>query len=250
MPSVLSLLFIACLLLFPGVEVIGKKSSRSSTAAPSKGKKKSRGRRRSEGLSIDPIGGLAAVGAKAIKASRRSLKSAVDLLAGKHVSLQQIVGKWRLHQEITLRKGIVVSCPSTFELLKNGTVVTTFEDHVYHSPYVFKERQWPRYCTIQFEARAFKGPGDKEPVVMLYKGYFKRSILNSKVILMRGRVYRTTGKMYALLFMHDQSHSAVDSNSKVNAGSLRRTAGGTGDLRSRVAVFAPHVHASVILSTT
>ena len=195
MPSSLRLLIAAWLLLSAGMQVLAKKTSRSSATAASKGKRKSRSRRRSEGLSIDPIASLSAVGTKAIKASRRSLKSAVDLLAGKHVSLQQIVGKWRLQQEVTLRKGIVVSCPSTFELLKNGTVVTTFEDQVFHSTYVFKERQWPRYCTIQFEARAFKGPADKEPIVMLYKGYFKRSILNSKVILMRGRVYRTTGKM-------------------------------------------------------
>lgn len=171
-----------------------KLSSKKSSVRP-KGTKKPRGKRRSKGLAVDPLAGISAVGAKALKASRRSLKSAVDLLAGKHVSQQQIVGKWRLHQEVTLRKGITVSCPSTFELLKNGSVVTTFEDQVYLSSYVFKERQWPRYCTIQFEARAFKGPGDKEPVLMLYKGYFKRSILNSKVILMRGKVYRTTGKM-------------------------------------------------------
>ena len=138
---------------------------------------------------------LSSLGNSALKATRLSFKSAVDLLAGKHVSLREIVGKWRLSQEIIIRKGVSINCPSTFELLKNGTVLTFYEDKVYATEYIFKERKWPRYCTIEFQARMYKGPGDKLPVMMFYKGYFKRSILNTKVILMRGRVYRISGKM-------------------------------------------------------
>ena len=182
----------------------------SSGKRKSKATKRSRSRGVSSGTSLasGALGGLTSVGSTAIKAGRKTFKSTVDLLAGKHVSLAQIVGKWRLSQEIVLRKGVSVSCPSTFELFKNGSLATSFEDKVYLSTFTFKERNWPRYCTISFEARAFKGPGDAEPVPMMYKGYFKRSIFNSKVILMRGRVFRSSGKMLYVSFslIHDYCH--------------------------------------------
>ena len=81
-------------------------------------------------------------------------------------------------------------------VLEDGTIVTTCDGQEFKSEFVFKERTWPRKCTISFQARAFQGPGDSEPVAMFYKGYFKRSILNSKVILIRGKVYKLSGQMF------------------------------------------------------
>lgn len=49
-------------------------------------------------------------------------------------------------------------------------------------------------CT--YIATAFQGPKDKEPVKMFYKGYFKRSIMNTKVVLIRGKVYKLMGKLF------------------------------------------------------
>ena len=170
----------------------GRSKSKATKKKPSKSKRAPT----SGGNPLGAVGtSLSSLGNSALKATRLSFKSAVDLLAGKHVSLREIVGKWRLSQEIVIRKGVSINCPSTFELLKNGTVLTFYEDKVYATEYIFKERKWPRYCTIEFQARMYKGPGDKLPVMMFYKGYFKRSILNTKVILMRGRVYRISGKM-------------------------------------------------------
>jgi len=132
----------------------------------------------------------------AMRLTKGSVKAAVDLAANKHVTLNQIVGKWRLQQEIEVRKGVFISCPATLEFLEDGTVVTTCDGQEFKSEFVFKERTWPRKCTISFQARAFQGPGDSEPVAMFYKGYFKRSILNSKVILIRGKVYKLSGQMF------------------------------------------------------
>lgn len=132
----------------------------------------------------------------ALKVTKGSVKAAVDLCANKHVSLMQIVGRWRLQQEIEIRKGVFVACPATIDLLDDGSVITTCDGQEYKSEYIFKERAWPRKCTISFQARAFQGNKDKEPVAMFYKGYFKRSIMNPSVVLIRGKVYRLSGKMF------------------------------------------------------
>lgn len=132
----------------------------------------------------------------ALKLTKGSVKAAVDLCASKHVNLLQIVGKWRVQQEIEVRKGVFIACPATIELQEDGSVVTTCDGQEYKSEFTFRERPWPRKCTISFQARAFQGPKDPEPVAMFYKGYFKRSIMNPKVILIRGKVYRLSGKLF------------------------------------------------------
>lgn len=132
----------------------------------------------------------------AVKMTKGSIKSAVDLVAAKHVTLRQICGKWRISQEIEIKKGIFVNCPATIEIKEDGTVTTIFDGQEYKSEFIFKERSWPRKCTIQFNARAFQGPGDAEPRNMFYKGFFKRSLLNPNVVFIRGKVYRLSGKMF------------------------------------------------------
>jgi hypothetical protein len=131
-----------------------------------------------------------------MKLAKGTVKGAVDLAANKHVVEYQIFGKWRFMQEIEVKKGVFISCPATIEFLEDGTVVTVCDGQKFESEYVFKERPWPRKCGIYFQARAFQGPKDTEPVNMFYKGYFKRSIMNPNVLLIRGKVYKLAGKMF------------------------------------------------------
>lgn len=131
-----------------------------------------------------------------MKLAKGTVKGAVDLAANKHVAEYQIFGKWRFMQEIEVKKGVFISCPATIEFLEDGTVVTVCDGQKFESEYVFKERPWPRKCSIYFQARAFQGPKDTEPVNMFYKGYFKRSIMNPNVLLIRGKVYKLAGKMF------------------------------------------------------
>ena len=132
----------------------------------------------------------------AMKLTKGTVKSAIDLCSTKHVNQRQITGKWRLQQEIELRKGSIINCPASIELLKDGTVISYFNDQEFQSQYIFKEREWPRKCTIEFNCKAFQGPGDTEPRNMYYRGYFKRSIMNPNLIFVRGKVYRLSGKMF------------------------------------------------------
>lgn len=65
-----------------------------------------------------------------------------------------------------------------------------YQDKTYETTYLFRERTWPRSCTIEFEARAFQGPHDEEPVLMRYKGFFRRKLVDSNVIKIVGYVYQ------------------------------------------------------------
>ena len=47
----------------------------------------------------------------AMKLTKGTVKSALDLCSTKHVTQRQITGKWRLQQEIELRKGSIINCP-------------------------------------------------------------------------------------------------------------------------------------------
>ena len=52
-------------------------------------------------------------------------------------------------------------CPAAIEFTDDGQVLKAFEGK-------FNERAWPWKCTIQFEATAFQGSKNKEPVAIAY----------------------------------------------------------------------------------
>ena len=49
------------------------------------------------------------------KLTKSIAKNSVDLVVAKHVSHEQIFGKWLLRQEVELRPGIFVTCPATIQ---------------------------------------------------------------------------------------------------------------------------------------
>ena len=132
----------------------------------------------------------------AAKVTKKSLKLSVDFLASAHVIQSKILGKWRLHQDVEVRKGVILSCPATIEFLDDSTLLTFFNDEEYKSEYSFKEKNWPQKCSISFNAKTFQGPKDAEPVNLYYHGYFKRSLLNPNIIFIRGKVYSLKGKSF------------------------------------------------------
>jgi hypothetical protein len=142
------------------------------------------------------VKGISTLAHFAVKLTKKSFKSSVDFLASAHVMQSKILGKWRLHQEIEVRKGIILSCPATVEFLDDSTLLTFFNDEEYKSEYAFKEKNWPQKCSISFNAKAFQGPKDSEPINLYYHGYFKRSLLNPNIIFIRGKVYSLKGKSF------------------------------------------------------
>jgi len=121
-----------------------------------------------------------------------STRAAVGLASAKHVSIEEVGGVWRLDQQVgELPDGPFISCAANIEFNAQGDIFTTYNKQRIkeNEPFHFVERSWPRYCTIEFEARAFQGPSNQTPVRMLYKGYFKRKIAKRSVIKMEGKIY-------------------------------------------------------------
>jgi len=186
---------------------------------------------------------------KVLKMGRGLGKGTVDLLAGKHVYLDQILGKWRLMQDVEVGRGAqaIVSCPATIELCDGGEARSYFGDAECVTQFTFRERAWPKYCTVSFEAEAFQGPQDDTPVRMLYRGRFKKSILNPNVIFVRGTMYRVSRNVFGAKrrtkcgkFKMTQTlvgSSSKTSDDKSSSSSKRADGAGTGT-RARARAWA------------
>mmetsp|Transcript_19796 Transcript_19796/g.29746 ORF Transcript_19796/g.29746 Transcript_19796/m.29746 type:complete len:321 (-) Transcript_19796:1536-2498(-) len=114
-------------------------------------------------------------------------KAAFYLAAPKHVERREMVGVWRLDQSVGDKFSTV--CAANVEFTTKGDVMVKYDDQTFITPFLFRERKWPQSCTVEFEARAFQGPHDEKPVLMRYKGYFRRKLADSNVIKIVGDIY-------------------------------------------------------------
>ena len=73
-----------------------------------------------------------------------TVKASVDLLAGKHVSLNEIAGTWSAMQDVVLSDGTTHTTPVSFIIAANKTLVALFNGKEYRTKYTFTERSWPR----------------------------------------------------------------------------------------------------------
>jgi len=73
----------------------------------------------------------------ALHVTKSAAKSTVDLAAVKHVTLRQITGKWRITQEVEVKRGIFMSMPATIDIKGNGDLVTTYNGEKIITSYNF-----------------------------------------------------------------------------------------------------------------
>jgi hypothetical protein len=123
-------------------------------------------------------------------------KTSVDALAPKFISKKELLGTWRFEQCIeNPDNGKSITEAVTICFNKNGTCHTRFRGKSYVSYYTFTQRSWPRHCILEFEAKTLRDELYDEPQQLIYRGHFKRSILNKKVISLRGTLFRLTGSL-------------------------------------------------------
>ncbi|CAM9702094.1 unnamed protein product [Choristocarpus tenellus] len=125
----------------------------------------------------------------------KSVRAMVGTLQPKSVTIEEIATTWKFEQVIGKPPGEVQKCAATVELRRDGTVVTTFRGREFVSEYTFRAHAWPRACSIEFEAVAFQGPWDEEPVLKFYRGVFSRKLMDPKIITLKGHIFDVTGKM-------------------------------------------------------
>ncbi|CAM9411075.1 unnamed protein product [Scytosiphon promiscuus] len=140
-------------------------------------------------------GGSSGVMKNVGKATGKSMKAMVSALQPKSVGLGEILDTWKIEQIVGKPPGRVTKCAATVEFRRDGTVATSFDGRESVSDFTFRAHAWPRACTIEFEAKAFQGPWDEEPVWKVYKGFFSRKLLDTKMITLEGTIYDTAGKM-------------------------------------------------------
>lgn len=73
-------------------------------------------------------------------------------------------------------------------------MIVKYEEKKFVTSYLFRERRWPQSCAIEFEARAFQGPNDDEPILVRYKGSFRRKIADSNIVKIVGTIYEVKRK--------------------------------------------------------
>lgn len=142
--------------------------------------------------------GMAGLFKGAAKLTGNSVSKVAGLFQpNKYVGLREVVGVWKVKQKVSERPGDPLErCEATVEIRKDGSVVTFFDGKELVSEFLFKERQWPRSCIIEFEARAFQGPYDREPQLKFYKGYVRRSLMNPQQVRLEGKIYEVKGTFF------------------------------------------------------
>lgn len=88
----------------------------------------------------------------------------------------------------------IVSCAANVEFTPRGDVIVKYGEKSFVTSYLFRERGWPQSCAIEFEARAFQGPNDDEPILVRYKGSFRRKIADSNIVKIVGTIYEVKRK--------------------------------------------------------
>jgi hypothetical protein len=72
--------------------------------------------------------------------ARSALKTSFDMVAVKHVTLEQIIGKWILEQQLELKDGVVLDVPAVLELFSADQLSLICDGYEHRSDFEFEER--------------------------------------------------------------------------------------------------------------
>ena len=120
--------------------------------------------------------------------------------------IRELIGTWRIYQDIYYNQEVVVSYPTKFEFMMRGAksdenvVVMRFDNSTYRSPFVCYQSGWLQSSKFRFEVTDFPYVVGRDeygvPVVinstLLYKGRIDRKVLETSMS-MRGKVYLLHG---------------------------------------------------------
>ena len=129
---------------------------------------------------------------------KQSGKAAYYLVKPKHVEKQELVGLWRLDQQVQQRHDdpVPIECSANIELTRTSVLVTIAsaddneKDKILETPWNFKPARWPRAARVEFAARAFAGASTRGPQLFFYKGQVDRKLADRSVIKIKGKIYR------------------------------------------------------------
>jgi len=120
--------------------------------------------------------------------------------------IRELLGTWRIYQDIYFNQEVVVSYPTKFKFMmrdaksNENIVVMRFDNSTYRSPFVCYQSGWLQSSKFRFEVTDFPYVVGRDehgvPVVinstLLYKGCIDRKVLETSMS-MRGKVYLLHG---------------------------------------------------------
>mmetsp|Transcript_23026 Transcript_23026/g.35529 ORF Transcript_23026/g.35529 Transcript_23026/m.35529 type:complete len:317 (-) Transcript_23026:2318-3268(-) len=175
----------------PRTSRYGNRNSRGPPPQSRRAKRKTK-------TTINPLQAVQSLTVKTTSLAVTSTKAVASIATPRYVTINDLVGTWRFDQSIFEKDASdlseVTTCAANIQFDKKGNLSTSYNGKVMKSRYVFRQRSWPRFCTIEFEARAFQGPADKQPVLMFYKGVFKRKVMRKSVVKIEGKIYAISGR--------------------------------------------------------
>ena len=125
----------------------------------------------------------------ALATAKQSGKAAYFLVKPKHVDKQELMGLWRLDQQVVLdedRSAVPRECHANMELTPRSLRLTNEAGETWDGPWTFRPSQWPRAAQVEFRAPAFFGL----PETFRYKGHVDRKLAARSVLKIRGKIYR------------------------------------------------------------
>lgn len=136
----------------------------------------------------------------ALATAKQSGKAAYYLVKPKHVEKRELVGLWRMDQQVLLssRNAIPMECCANIELTPHSVLVTMYDENssgekdearILETPWKFTPAQWPRAAKVEFAARAFLVEGHRQQL-FFYKGQVDRKLAARSVIKIKGKIYR------------------------------------------------------------
>ena len=130
---------------------------------------------------------------------KQSGKAAYYLVKPKHVEKQELIGLWRLDQQVQRHANdpVPIECSANIELTPTSVLVTIAsenddddDDQILKTPWKFKPARWPRAAKVEFVARAFSSSSTGRPKLFFYKGQVDRKLAARSIIKIKGKIYR------------------------------------------------------------
>jgi hypothetical protein len=128
----------------------------------------------------------------AFMTAKQSGKAAYYLIKPKHVDKKELVGLWRIDQQISGDDALPLECSANIEFSPSDVLVTVGDEQEnklrMKTPWKFQPSRWPRAAKVEFAAKAFMLEGHQE--LFYYKGQVDRKLAARSVIKIKGDIYR------------------------------------------------------------
>lgn len=124
--------------------------------------------------------------------AKHSGKAAYWAVRPKSVELKELVGLWRIDQQVVLfADERPIETSANIEMNMDSVFVVIDGDRI-PSSLKFTPARFPLSASVEFMASAFQVDGEEKPLLFFYKGQIHRKLADKSVLKIKGKIYRIT----------------------------------------------------------